>query len=53
MKLTNIIKIWDILHIKDTGELGYCDLQQAIEQVVGIQNDINPCQPSLPPIEEE
>ena len=45
MKLTDIIKIWDELHIKNTGELNYCDLEKAIEKIVGLENDINPCQP--------
>ena len=40
MELTNVIKIWDELHVKDTGELGYCDLEAAIEQVIGIENDV-------------
>lgn len=40
IKLSDIIKIWEILHRKDTGELGYCDLEQAIEQVDEIENDI-------------
>lgn len=45
MKLTDIIEIWDRLHIVDTGELGYCDLEKAIEEVVGIKNDIPKRQP--------
>ena len=45
MKLTEVIKIWDELHIKDPGEIGFCDLERAIDKVVGIENDINPCQP--------
>ena len=48
MKLTDVMKIWDTLHIKDTGELGYCDLEQAIEAVVGIENDVDASQPSSP-----
>lgn len=44
MKLTEVIAIWDILHIKDTGELGYCDLEKAVEQVCSIENDVAPCQ---------
>lgn len=40
MKLSSVIAIWEILHSKDTGELGYCDLEKAIEQSVGIENDI-------------
>jgi len=45
MKLTKVIEVWDILHQKDTGELGYCDLEKAIEVTDGTVNDISPCQP--------
>ncbi|KKM77612.1 hypothetical protein LCGC14_1368280 [marine sediment metagenome] len=44
MKLTAVIEIWDELHTKDTGELGFCDLEKAIETVDGIENDVLPCQ---------
>ena len=44
MKLTKAIQIWEGLHVKDTGEIGYCDLEKAIEAVDGIENDILPCQ---------
>lgn len=40
MKLSDVIKIWEELHVKDTGELGFCDLQDAIEKIEGIENDI-------------
>ena len=40
MRLSEVIAIWDILHEKDTGDIGYCDLEKAIEQVCGIENDI-------------
>ena len=40
MKLTEVIAIWENLHRKDTGELGYCDLEKAIEQVEEIVNDV-------------
>ena len=43
MKLSEVIKIWDIIHVRDTGELGYCDLEKAIETVTGIENDIPGC----------
>ena len=46
MKLTEVIKVWEELHIKDTGELGYCDLDRAIEKVVGVEDDVLSCQPS-------
>jgi len=39
MKLSDVIKVWDILHVRDTGELGFCDLERAIDAVVGTQND--------------
>ena len=45
MKLTKIIAIWDILHKKGTGELGFSDLLGAIEGIEGIENDISPEQP--------
>ena len=37
MKLTDVIAIWDILHVKD---IGYCDLLKAIEEVIGVENDV-------------
>lgn len=40
MKLSEVVKLWDILHIKDTGELEYCDLEKAIEKITGIEYDI-------------
>lgn len=47
MKLTDVIKIWEILHVYDTGELGYADLENAIEEVgIDIENDVPGCQPS-------
>lgn len=45
MKLTDVIKIWDELHVKDTGETGFCDLDKAIETVVGVENDVPGCPP--------
>lgn len=49
MKLSELIKVWDILHQGDLGELGFCDLANAIEATVGLQNDIALCQPSANP----
>lgn len=42
MKLSAVIEVWDILHAKDCGELGYYDLEAAIEKADGIENDIEP-----------
>ena len=42
MKLSEVIEVWELLHSRDTGEVGYCDLEHAIESVVGIENDISP-----------
>jgi hypothetical protein len=46
MKLTEVIAVWDLLHIKDPGDIGYCDLEKASDQVVGVENDVPGCQPS-------
>ena len=48
MKLSEVIAIWDIVHTRDTGELGYCDLEKAIEKVVSIENDVPGSPPSRP-----
>lgn len=40
--LSEVIKVWDLLHTKDTGELGFCDLEGAVDTVIGIKNDIPP-----------
>jgi len=40
IKLSEVIKIWDLIHVKDIGELNYCDLYNAVEKVVGeVEND--------------
>ena len=44
MRLSGVIAVWDIIHVMDTGELGFCDLEKAIDTVVGVQNDIDSCQ---------
>ena len=41
MKLTEIMAVWEILHVKDVGDLGYCDLQDAIEKVCAAQDDVD------------
>ena len=48
MKLTDVIKIWEILHVKDVGELGFSDLEKAVGDVVGVENDTPGCQPTAP-----
>lgn len=42
MKLSKLIEVWGILHEKDTGDLGFCDLADAIEEVDGLVNDVIP-----------
>lgn len=45
MRLSQIIAVWDELHVKDVGELGYCDLEKALMNAdVEIVNDL-PCTP--------
>ena len=46
MKLSNTIAIWEILHTRDTGDIGFSDLADAIKQVDGEENDISHCQPA-------
>ena len=41
IKLTELIAVWDILHVKDVGEIGFCDLDSALESAgIIIINDI-------------
>ncbi len=47
MKLSDVMKVWEILHVKDVGEIGFCDLDQAIDKVIGVENDIAGCQPTV------
>ena len=39
MKLSDVIKVWDFMHLKNISDLGFCDLEKAIDQVVGVEND--------------
>ena len=44
MKLTQLIKAWDILHIRDVGEIGFCDFDQAFRDagvIITIDTDDN------------
>lgn len=44
MKLTQLIRAWEILHVKGTGEMGLCDLCDALEESgVKIENDVIKC----------
>ena len=45
MKLSKLIRVWEILHQKDTGDIGFCDLCNAIMTVEPEENDIACCQP--------
>ena len=41
IKLTQLIKAWEELHVKDIGEIGFCDLDRALTNAgIVIQNDI-------------
>ena len=40
MKLSQLVKIWEILHKQITGDIGFCDLCNAIEELVAIENDL-------------
>lgn len=45
MRLSDVIKVWDVLHVKDTGDIGFCDLEKALDKTVGVENDIDPAPP--------
>ena len=54
MKLTDVIRAWEELHVKDIGELGYSDLERAVEKVVGIVDDTGATSGrEYPPMERE
>jgi hypothetical protein len=40
VKQSDVIKIWDILHKKNTGDLGFHDLDNAVNDVCGIEMDV-------------
>lgn len=44
MKLTEVIKVWDLIHHMDVGDLGFCDLEKALDKVVGVENDVPGCE---------
>ncbi len=40
MKLSQLIAAWEILHVKDVGDMGFCDLDSALTASgVVIEND--------------
>ncbi len=39
MLLSDVIKVWDAIHMNDCGEMGFADLERAIDAVVGVEND--------------
>ena len=45
MKLSLVIKVWDLLHVKNTGDLGFCDLVKAVEDVEGVEHGVDSSQP--------
>lgn len=45
MKLTDLMKVWEIVHVKNIGDLGFCDIEKAVEEVCGIENDVPGFQP--------
>lgn len=56
IKQSEIIIVWDILHRKNTGDVGYSDLDEAMSEVLGVEMDVadqEPEQPSAPTMIEE
>ena len=41
VKLSVLVATWDILHVKDTGDVGFCDMVNAIESSgIVVENDL-------------
>ncbi len=51
VKLSDVIAIWEEIHGKDCGELGYCDLEKAIEKVIGVFDDVSGQCRDFPPMQ--
>ena len=52
MKLSQLIDAWETLHIMDTGEIGFCDIDYALTKAgVIIENDcLHSCpEPTITP----
>jgi len=47
--LTEALNIWEELHVKNTGEIGFCDLEKALDNVIGVENNIGMYQPKIAP----
>jgi len=48
LKLSEVIRVWEHLHHKDTGDVGFADLERAIRHSgIEVENDISPCQPEV------
>ena len=44
MKLSKLVAVWEILHQRDTGDMGFCDMVDALEKCgVVIENDLAGC----------
>ena len=53
MLLSKVIEVWDLIHFKNVGELGFCDLEDAIDSVFGIENDCDPPQSPSPSFQKD
>lgn len=45
MKLSEVVKVWEFLREKPIEDRWFCDLEQAIDTVVGVENDLIMKQP--------
>ena len=43
--LSDIVKIWKILHLKNTSDIGFNELKKILKKVFEIRNDIDLFQP--------
>ena len=46
IKLSEVMAIWEEMsRMAPVEGSGFCDLDKACEKVLGVENDISPCQP--------
>ena len=48
MLMSQLVAAWELLHVKNTGDIGFCDLEAALELAgVELENDV-PTEPRRP-----
>jgi len=49
MLMSQLVRAWELLHVKNTGDIGFCDLEAALELAgVELENDVPTERPKAP-----